>query len=73
MKPIPDLTNTEAMAVRGRRSAIMSLRAEAASEIRDVATHLQSVDVFQENVSVICQRGREVLQRFEDLAKLAQD
>lgn len=73
MTPIPDLTNTEAMAARGRRSAIMSLRSEAAAEIRDVATHLQSIDVFREDVSMICQRGRLALQRFEDLTKLAQD
>lgn len=42
MKPLPDLTNTEAMAAIGRRSALGRARGEASEALRDACTLCQS-------------------------------
>ena len=72
MKPIPDLDNVEKMAAYGRRSALMAARREAVEEMRDIATHFQSFDVFSEDPRELCARAREVIGRLEALARLAQ-
>jgi hypothetical protein len=41
MRALPDLDNTEAMLLRGKRSAIGAARNEAAQELRDQCTILQ--------------------------------
>lgn len=42
MKPLPDLTDDAAMIRRGRQSALMSARNEAAQALRDAAVAAQS-------------------------------
>ena len=42
MKPLPNLEDVDAMALRGRRSALMSSRNDALEEMRDCYTLLQS-------------------------------
>ena len=44
MKPLPDLDDVEAMAARGRRSALMAARGEALETLRDASVAIQSVD-----------------------------
>jgi hypothetical protein len=44
MKPIPNISDDAAMALRGRRSALSAARNECASLIRDQCTFLQSCD-----------------------------
>ncbi len=72
MKPIPDLTNEPAMLARGRRSALMSARNDAAEELRNVCVAIQSVDLHAEReVSLLCGRGRMALDQLEQIAQLA--
>ena len=44
MKPLPDLNDEAEMIRRGKRSAIMSARKEAAETLRDAFTLMQSHD-----------------------------
>jgi hypothetical protein len=44
MKPLPNISDESAMAIRGRRSVLGSARNECASLIRDQCTFLQSCD-----------------------------
>ena len=71
MRPIPKLDDVEAMAARGRRSALMSCRNEACEELRDVAVSIQSCDIFNDDISDLVQRGRAALDRLLELHKLA--
>jgi hypothetical protein len=41
---LPDLTDEAAMLLRGRRSAIRSMREECMIALRDAYTHLQTMD-----------------------------
>ena len=71
MRPIPKLDDVDAMAARGRRSALMSCRSEACEELRDVAVSIQSCDIFNDDISGLVQRGRAALDRLLELHKLA--
>ena len=42
LRPLPDLTNNEAMSKLGRLSAIRNARADALHELRDACVRLQS-------------------------------
>jgi hypothetical protein len=42
MRPLPDLTDVEAMAERGRNSALMSARNEACQGLRDECSHINN-------------------------------
>jgi hypothetical protein len=44
MKPLPDLDDTDAMLLRGKRSALASARNEADIALRDAYTVLQGAD-----------------------------
>lgn len=71
MKPIPDLSDTSAMAARGRRSALMSARNEACQELRDVAVAMQSCDIFTDDIESLCRRGREAINQLSSINTLA--
>lgn len=45
MKPLPDLTNTVALAAWGRRSMLMKARNEACELLRDIAVRANSQDI----------------------------
>jgi hypothetical protein len=72
MKPLPNLDDGAAMAARGRRSALMSARNDAAEELRNVCVAIQSVDLHAEReVTLLCGRGRMALDQLEQIARLA--
>lgn len=65
MKPIPDLDDAGAMAAKGRRSALMSSRNEAAEALRDAcvevqSAHVEAVDKPAEKAAAAAQRLIEV-------------
>lgn len=66
LRPLPDLTNAEAMAKLGRLSAIRSARLDALHELRDCVTRLMNVDDDLEAVK----RARQCLNRLDELGKL---
>jgi hypothetical protein len=45
MKPLPDLDDTGAMAIAGRRSVLGKARNEAAEALRDAFMQCQSADI----------------------------
>jgi len=47
MKPLPNLLDTDAMAARGRRSALMAARNEACEALRDACVAVQSADITE--------------------------
>jgi hypothetical protein len=53
MKPLPNLEDTEAMVLRGRRSVLASARNDALEELRDAYTSLQSDPIESMNVTKI--------------------
>lgn len=73
MRKLPDLSDEAAMVSRGRRGAIISARNEAAEALRDCVTAIQSADVFNDDVSAICQAGRDALDRLVEIHALAQE
>lgn len=68
MKPLPNLADVEAMAERGRKSALMSARNEAAQGLRDCCAHINNGEL-QEQLGPINQ-AEEWLQRLRDVAEL---
>ena len=71
MRPIPKLDDVEAMAARGRRSALMSCRNEACEELRDMVVNIQKCDIFNDDISVPVKIARAALDRLLELHKLA--
>ena len=47
MKPLPDIDDTAAMLLRGRRSALGKARREATAELRDAYTRMDSCRDFE--------------------------
>ena len=45
LKKLPDLADVEAMAARGRRSALMSARNEACEALRDATVAIQAAAI----------------------------
>lgn len=68
MRPLPDLTNAEAMAARGRRGALISARNEAAEELRNASVSVQSADFAE--LAEHAPRLRAIAQRLEELSQL---
>lgn len=68
MKPLPDLSNLEAMAERGRKSALMSARNEACEGLRNCCSFIQSTEL-QKSLRHI-NEAEEWLQRLRDVAEL---
>lgn len=71
MRAIPDLTNTEAMARRGRGSVLVSSRNEACELLRDSMVRLQSADLFRDDIAGPINDARSAIDRLEALQKLA--
>ncbi len=72
MRPLPDLTNVDAMAAKGRRSALMTARNEAAEELRNVMVAVQSADPatlaeFEKPLYDIAARLGEIAKLWEKL------
>ena len=53
LKPLPDFDDTGLMAARGRRSALMSARNEAAEALRDACVAVQSADVSEVGIPAL--------------------
>lgn len=68
MKPLPDLDDTGLMAARGRRSALMSARNEAAEMLRDACVACQSSSV--EEVAQPAQIAINAAQRLIEVSTL---
>lgn len=68
MKPLPDLENTDAMLLRGRRSVLASARNEAAEALRDACTFIQSSDWDELPAHAV--KAREAASRLIDVAGL---
>lgn len=68
LKPLPNLADVEAMASRGRFSAVMACRGEVVQMLRDVAVSAQSADLH--DLRQMADTLREVADRFEALSAL---
>lgn len=68
LSALPDFDDTGAMAARGRRSALMKARNEAAEALRDAFMACQTAD-FPE-VAEPAQRAIEAAQRLQAVAVL---
>lgn len=68
MKPLPNLDDIEAMAARGRRSALMSSRNEACAGLRDCAVYINNGDLL-ERIEMITQ-AETWLERLREIAEL---
>jgi hypothetical protein len=71
MRPLPDLTNTEAMVERGRRSHLGQARNEATEALRDAHASIQSAD--WNRLSDAAEKAREAATRLMILAGLWED
>ena len=68
LRPIPDLSDVESMAARGRRSALIGARNEAAAELRDIATAVQGADF--DALPPLAKQLRAVADRLDEVAAL---
>lgn len=68
MKPLPDLDDTGTMAARGRRSALMSARNEAAEALRDAFMECQKASV--EDVGGPARNAIDAAQRLIEISTL---
>lgn len=68
MKPLPDLDDTGTMAARGRRSALMSARNEAAEALRDAFMDCQKAPI--EEVADPARAAIEAAQRLIEVSTL---
>lgn len=67
MKPLPDFTDTDAMAAIGRRSALWSARNHALEELRDKFTSMQSAE-FGQGLELLARQARMACERLENVA-----
>ena len=65
MKPLPDFSDLELMAARGRRSILMQARNETIEALRDAYTELQGSDIG--SMTEICGKMRSLLDRLGDI------
>ena len=68
IRSLPDLSDDAAMAARGRRSALISARNEAAAEVRDVSTAIQTADF--ERMPALAETLRAAADRLHALSDL---
>jgi hypothetical protein len=68
MKPLPKLDDMDAMVRRGRRSALMSARNDAAESLRDACVKIQSCDL--DSLPVFATDAQTALDRLQDVARL---
>lgn len=68
MRKLPDLSNTDDMISRGRRSALMSARNEACQAMRDACVEIQSLPLGEESPAFIAMD--EALDRLRKITKL---
>lgn len=68
MRPLPDLNNLEAMAARGRRSALMSARNDACEALRSACVHILNAD----DLSAVDKRFEEMEAAMKRLRELAE-
>jgi len=68
MKPIPDVSNIQAMAAWGRRSALMKARNEACEVLRDVAVAAQSQDIGSAGDGL--EGAADAVERLKEIARL---
>jgi hypothetical protein len=68
MKPLPDLTDVEAMASIGRESALWSARNQTLNRLRDVYTTMQSAQ-FDKNFEQLAIEVRELSVRLIVIAQ----
>lgn len=66
MKPLPDLTNTEAMVERGRRSHLGQARNEATEALRDAHAAIQSAK--WDKLAEAAQKAMEAVERLHLVA-----
>ena len=66
MRPLPDLTNVEAMAARGRFSALNAARNEAIQELRDLFVAAGRMDMHE--LPAAAEQLRAIADRFDALA-----
>lgn len=66
VKPLPDFADDVAMAKRGRRSAWVSLRNEAAEHLRNVSTLAQGASA--DRLPELAAELRTIAARFDELA-----
>ena len=68
LRPLPDLADAEALAERGRASALIAARNNAVEALRDVAVNAQHLRAAQ--LSTLSGTLREVAARFDELSRL---
>lgn len=72
MRPIPNLSDVEAMAARGRRGALLSARNEAAEEARALSVAIQSAEphelgAFNQPLRLLADRLSEIADLWDKL------
>jgi len=67
LKKLPDLTDAEAMAARGRRSVLASARNEACEALRDACVACQSADFGDAQAPL---KAIEAAERLQTIASL---
>ncbi len=72
MNKLPDLTDEKKMAEVGRRSSIMRARHEVCEKFRDLAVSIQSIDIWRDDVSALCNEARAAIERLEAVKKLTE-
>jgi hypothetical protein len=68
VKPLPDLDDTPAMLLRGKRSALAASRNDAEIELRDAYTHLNGADWSEYRARLL--KVKECVQRLDTVITL---